>query len=109
MFWVFGEVVLDVAEVEGAEDRLFGFTLEEKFERGFDEAFDGGLATVFGPFEGTNTDFISGFVPTLLDRHTIFCVARGLYVDLRFHLDNLAHFGIPRIGKSPIEVESMTF
>src|ERR1700760_4304747 len=51
LFWVFGEVVFDVAEAEGAEDRFFGLAIEEKFERGFDEALGGGRASVFGEFQ----------------------------------------------------------
>ena len=32
LFWIFGEVMFDVAEVEGSEDRFFWLAREEKFE-----------------------------------------------------------------------------
>lgn len=61
LFRKFGEVVLDVAEMEGAENRFFRLALEEELEGGFDEAFGGGFAAVLCEFERTDADFVRGF------------------------------------------------
>src|SRR5579862_9697732 len=84
-FWIFGKVVLDVAEIEGAEDRFFRFALEQEFERSFDEALSGGIAGVSGEFDRADADFVGRFGLALLDCDSILCCADGLDGNFRFH------------------------
>ena len=72
LFWIFGKVVLDVAETERAEDRFFRFALEEEFEGCFDEPFGRGVAAVFRKFRRADSDFVGGFGPVLFDGDAIF-------------------------------------
>jgi hypothetical protein len=61
LFRIFGKVVLDVAEMEGAENRFFRLARQEELKGGFDEAFGGGFAAVLCKFERTDADFVRGF------------------------------------------------